>query len=178
MNDQTTQVPGTSKKKIPVWLWIVGAWVLLGIIVVLADNGEKPKVNNAQFGITTSQEAPAARTSPAVSVTPVKEKPKVEALKVNALILSRRFVESALKAPSTAKFPAIWDEGVFIIRAGDKYSVSAYVDAQNSFGAMLRTDYYCEMTYTGPDGWDFKLNKLVLGDKVIVDTSLPKSKAQ
>ena len=44
-----------------------------------------------------------------------------------------------LKAPATAKFPDL-DE--MIVNGSDgKYNVSGYVDSQNSYGAMIRTQY-------------------------------------
>ncbi|GIG71128.1 hypothetical protein [Phytomonospora endophytica] len=51
----------------------------------------------------------------------------------------RQSVLEQLKAPATAQFgDAKATEG------DDGYSVSGYVDAQNGFGALIRTDYRCE----------------------------------
>lgn len=58
-------------------------------------------------------------------------------------------VESMLKAPKTADFPATshWT----IVPLGDeKYRTSSYVDAENSFGAQIRTNFMCEVTVTDP----------------------------
>lgn len=55
-------------------------------------------------------------------------------------IRSTELVKSVLKAPSTAKFPsilkwAIWkDKGIL--------HAQSYVDSQNSFGAMIRSEFY------------------------------------
>lgn len=46
-------------------------------------------------------------------------------------------VKMVLKALSTAKFP--WIDGWSFSRKDDVYTVSGYVDAQNSFGAMIRS---------------------------------------
>lgn len=55
----------------------------------------------------------------------------------------RQYIEPRLKAPSTAKFQNYnefsWHNG----------NVSGYVDAQNSFGAQIRTTFTCHMS---PDG--------------------------
>lgn len=56
-------------------------------------------------------------------------------------------VKEALKSPSTAKFPNI-DEWYFG-KDKEKIVVQSYVDAQNSFGAMLRSKF--QVTFT-PDG--------------------------
>jgi len=69
-----------------------------------------------------------------------------------AYIMSRRFIERELKTPSTAKFPSFHDEGVHAAQAEEcKFRVSAYVDAQNSFGAMIRTRYTIDMEYLPGD---------------------------
>lgn len=54
---------------------------------------------------------------------------------------AERRILSSLKAPSTAKFPSKFD---WNINDGNSYfSVYSYVDAQNSFGAMMRTNFAC-----------------------------------
>lgn len=59
-------------------------------------------------------------------------------------------VKGRLKAPTSASFPVypalptnLGDGGLVVIRS--------YVDAQNSFGAMLRTNFRCKLQYTGGD---------------------------
>jgi hypothetical protein len=65
--------------------------------------------------------------------------------KIEACLLSREMVKEVLKAPATAKFgdckTLITDDEIMII--------TSYVDAQNSFGAMLRNKY----------AWHGKYNK-------------------
>jgi len=36
---------------------------------------------------------------------------------------------------------------------GGRYRVQSYVDAQNSFGAMIRTRYDCTVHWIGGDRW-------------------------
>lgn len=48
-------------------------------------------------------------------------------------------IKKVLKSPSTAKFP--WLDGWMVSRADDIYRVTGYVDAQNSFGAMIRSHF-------------------------------------
>lgn len=48
------------------------------------------------------------------------------------------FVPKRLKAPSTAKF-----SGVTVTSDGDVYTVAGSVDAQNTFGAMIRSSFTC-----------------------------------
>lgn len=79
-------------------------------------------------------------------------------MKQHAALVSRRFVEQYLKAPSTAKFPNSYD--VEVTQSGDKYIINSYVDAQNSFGAQIRSTYYCEMKYIGPDEFGYSCESL------------------
>lgn len=69
----------------------------------------------------------------------------------------KRFMNERLKAPSTAKFQNILDADV--TNQGDTYTIKSYVDAQNSFGATIRTRYVCVVRYTGSDTW--RLESLV-----------------
>lgn len=56
-------------------------------------------------------------------------------------------VTAQLKAPATADFP--WQVDAIITHAGDKYTVRSYVDAENGFGANIRTSFVCTATVTG-----------------------------
>jgi len=61
-------------------------------------------------------------------------------------------VTNSLRAPSTADFP--WIVEAMLI-GGDVYITNSYVDAQNGFGAQIRTNYSCTVKYNGGgyDGW-------------------------
>jgi len=71
-----------------------------------------------------------------------------------AAVMCREFVKDELKSPSTAKFPseernsAPW-EG----KPDGYYEVMAAVDAENSFGVLMRTRYLCQIHYAGDDNW-------------------------
>ncbi|NMA13446.1 MAG: hypothetical protein GX933_09745 [Chloroflexi bacterium] len=73
-------------------------------------------------------------------------------------------VKASLKAPSTAKFPSlVWNPGDWqFARKKDLVQVKSWVDSQNSFGAMIRSDIYAEYSYeTG------ELACLVVGGKLV-----------
>lgn len=70
---------------------------------------------------------------------------------VGAYRACERAVETSLKAPSTAEFPGFSAADITV--TGDLYSVSAYVDAENSFGANVRTPFTCTLRSTG-DNWE------------------------
>jgi hypothetical protein len=72
--------------------------------------------------------------------------------KMSAYFASREFVKNRLKAPSTAKFPW-YREAVVTDLGGRRFRVSAYVDAQNNFGAQIRTRYICVLKGTDELNW-------------------------
>lgn len=65
-------------------------------------------------------------------------------------LLAQNAVKNNLKSPSTAKFPSSYlNEEVVITRTGKDYVVSSWVDAQNSFGAILRRKFSVVLTKEG-----------------------------
>jgi hypothetical protein len=60
---------------------------------------------------------------------------KTEDNKSMAYIMMEDFVKQRLKAPSTAKFPGVFDGKLDHVTSlgGQKYRIVSYVDAQNSF---------------------------------------------
>lgn len=74
---------------------------------------------------------------------------------VMAYVMSQEFVKRGLKAPATAEFPSVTK---ILTRAmGDcRFKINAYVDAQNSFGALLRSPYSATLFYE-PEGQEWTL---------------------
>ncbi len=59
---------------------------------------------------------------------------------------AQMFVENQLVSPGTARFqPGAVAAGCVRHICGDEYEVSAYVDAQNRFGAVVRTSFRCRV---------------------------------
>jgi len=77
---------------------------------------------------------------------------------IDARVYAKIYVEKRLKSPSTAKFQNTADFAVAPAKdkkgkpLKDVWEVSGYVDAQNSFGAMLRNQFYIKLIKTG-DKW-------------------------
>jgi hypothetical protein len=65
-----------------------------------------------------------------------------------AFVICQLYVESMLKAPTTADFPASINSNIRELE-NNVYEIHSYVDAQNSFGAMIRTPWYCKVQYLG-----------------------------
>jgi hypothetical protein len=68
-----------------------------------------------------------------------------------AYLASQDFVKSRLKAPATADFP--YEPGFANPLGGNRFEIGAYVDSQNSFGALLRSHYVCIVVWSPNGQW-------------------------
>lgn len=68
-----------------------------------------------------------------------------------AYVMTQNVVATRLKAPSSASFPYITDV-VSLPTGGCVWSIIAYVDAQNSFGAMIRTPWSAKIKHYPDEG--------------------------
>jgi hypothetical protein len=66
--------------------------------------------------------------------------------------MSQKFMKDRLKAPATAQFQDVSEADVNYLGDGT-YWVLSHVDSQNSFGAMLRTQFRCKVKDIGGDKW-------------------------
>lgn len=66
---------------------------------------------------------------------------------IDAWVCSEDIVKNNLKAPSTAKFCS-YTEATVTYTGGANYTVKGYVDAENSFGAMIRNNFTVTLTLT------------------------------
>jgi hypothetical protein len=65
------------------------------------------------------------------------------------IYLTEQVVKAALKSPSTAKFPGFLEMGDWhISRDHDIVWVRSWVDAQNSFGAVIRSYFTVQFSYS------------------------------
>lgn len=72
----------------------------------------------------------------------------------DACFISQKFVRQSLKAPASASFPTWRAPDCRARKAAGAWTVTSFVDAQNSFGATVRTDYVAQMTYdSDADKW-------------------------
>lgn len=55
-----------------------------------------------------------------------------------------------LKSPGSAEFP--WFDPSYVTRSGDGYLIRATLEAENSFGAVVVTDWTCTAVASG-SGW-------------------------
>ncbi len=77
---------------------------------------------------------------------PAKKK-TVQDLAIEAFVQCQGHVENKLKAPASAKFPFL--DFKPLMSANNVFTIQSYVDSQNSFGAMLRTNWICRIQQNG-----------------------------
>lgn len=82
----------------------------------------------------------------------VAEAPKMPT-STEAYYMAHVFVRRLLKAPATAEFPTA-DEAKIWADADSTFIIKGFVDAQNSYRALLRTNYYAKIKYLGDDKWE------------------------
>lgn len=82
--------------------------------------------------------------------------------RTSAYTMAQTFVERRLRAPASAEFPWMTGEGVRVIhRSGCDFTVHGYVDAQNGFGALIRTRFVADLTYS-PDADEWRAREILL----------------
>jgi hypothetical protein len=78
--------------------------------------------------------------------------PDAEELRFGAQDVCHQFVEDRLRAPATAKFEAYRE--ATITNTGSQYTVRGHVDAENGFGALIRSHYSCVVRHTTDQSFD------------------------
>ncbi|MDE1151045.1 MAG: hypothetical protein PW788_00790 [Micavibrio sp.] len=111
----------------------------------------RTKISAALFVISLCVVVPNLKSAPQTSATP--ETPRAKSVENNvalamAAVLCKQRVKDVLKAPSTADFP-FFDLAVF--GGYNTATLNSYVDAQNSFGAKIRTRFTCKVQHMGDD---------------------------
>lgn len=87
----------------------------------------------------------ASDPTPANETTTTTEEDTFEVTEIEARTQCQDLVEQRLKAPKTADFP--WLDGEWKYTPVDGgYKVESYVDAENSFGAQIRSHFGCTVT--------------------------------
>ena len=76
-----------------------------------------------------------------------------------AWVMAQSFVKKTLKSPSSASFGSVFNgdwqnpDDVTKHLGDDKYRISTWVDAQNSFGATIRKEFTCVVKKNGDNTW-------------------------
>ena len=78
---------------------------------------------------------------------------------IEAAQICQKFVREELRSPRTANFPSLVAASRHTTDLeGGRYRVNSYVDAQNAFGAEIRTQFICTVKYEGE--WNWRLENL------------------
>ena len=78
--------------------------------------------------------------------------------KIDAWVMAKQYVRENLKSPGSADFGSLFsdyqDPDAVVTDLGDgRFRIVAWVDAQNAFGAKVRTYFICEIEHLGNDRW-------------------------
>lgn len=75
--------------------------------------------------------------------------------RLEVLVVCEKFAKQQLKAPSTASFDYgdVGQRYVARQQSDGTFQVKGWVDAENSFGAHLRSAYSCVVRHDGADQW-------------------------
>ncbi|MCH7605253.1 hypothetical protein IID24_04680 [Patescibacteria group bacterium] len=79
-----------------------------------------------------------------------------------AYIQAQGFLKDHLKSPSTAEFPLNFVHKKLL---DNRFAIESYVDAENSFGATIRSDWSATVQYVGDSTW--QLERLVLDGELL-----------
>lgn len=96
-----------------------------------------------RFSSTSSSPSPGEPPAPEEP-----DKPDLSGLKY----VCREYVRESLLAPATAEFQPTRKMAAGWL-GDNRAAVEAYVDAQNGFGALIRTNYRCEALSRGNGRW-------------------------
>ncbi len=69
--------------------------------------------------------------------------------KIGALVACKSSIVRQLVSPASADHPFVHSDELTTHLGDDRYRVRSYVDSQNKFGAMLRTQYDCVVERAG-----------------------------
>lgn len=87
------------------------------------------------IGVTTKSDKPAVETAARDS----------QCASDMAFVMSQNFVKRELRAPATAQFPY---QASAASEIGEcQFRIASYVDAQNAFGALIRSNYTVDMSF-------------------------------
>ena len=70
---------------------------------------------------------------------------------IGAWVFTTMQMKEKLKSPRSAKFPGF--DKRFVQKDGTTYTITSYVDAQNSFGALIRKNFKATVREFKEDSW-------------------------
>jgi len=137
------------------WFWIIVISIVYGISTDLTNNNEVITNNSNTLNTISIEEKQETEEERLAREEQEKKEAEEKALEeakkerqkridnnsAEVYAYTEQLVKNNLKAPSTAKFS---NQKFGYNEEYSRYIVSGSVDSQNSFGAMLRADFYAE----------------------------------
>jgi hypothetical protein len=126
------------------WYGTIGplGWVAIFFFVLLAIFGS--------MLINQNIENARRRASAPPTITP-SPRPDV-GTDIGAFVICKQFVTETLTSPSSAEFQSMVDAQVIKYKP-NRWEVTAWVEADNSFGASIRDLFTCRVEYQGAGNW-------------------------
>jgi len=121
-----------NKQSLSAWKVIVGLALVVAIVGMIATSGNESAKDEAPAVEQTEESAWKVRKSAAYTAAKI-------------------FVERRLVSPGSAKFP--WFDYNVVVIGEREYQVNGYVDSQNKYGALLRSNYVCQVRDNGDETW-------------------------
>lgn len=128
--EQQSRISKPPQKRLPlrnIILALIGFAILVPIFTAIVSNSKSPQ-----------SAAPAPSNSAESAILSEHDEAQEHA---------KSFILKTLKAPDSAKFPP--HSEIKAVKVNGMWEVETYVDAQNSFGAMIRTPYHLKMENQG-----------------------------
>ncbi|WP_438335217.1 hypothetical protein ACIR03_02835 [Clostridium cochlearium] len=132
------------------WFWVLAVIIIGGIG---GSSGKEEKNKDVSSKPAVEQKIKEKTPEEIEAEKKAKEEKELQSKKATLITTAKSVVKENLKAPSTAKFP--WSFNEYNIKETNSenkdmtiYYVSGYVDAENSFGAKIRSNFIVEMECT------------------------------
>ena len=115
----------------------LGGLMLIGVVGSASSSSDSSSAGSSAGGSAGSSSS-SFSSSPAMAFEMCKDS-----------------VKNKLKAPSTATFRNFYQKDGEVVVSGSagSYRIVSTVDAQNSFGAKIRSSFSCLASYKGADRW-------------------------
>ncbi|MBU0999154.1 hypothetical protein KKG24_02500 [Patescibacteria group bacterium] len=113
--------------------------------------------------VKMSSSSPSTSSVSSIPSTPSPEQAKKDR-EIMSIVFAKSVIEKTLKAPSTAKFVDV--QAYELSNLKDVWAVNGYVDSQNSFGAMIRSQWEVQLDYRDGKGGSVK-SVLFDGKKIL-----------
>lgn len=121
------------------------------------DDGRNERIGRrigiAVFAVAMAALVWVAVQGPEEPKSPAELAAEYEPSAADAERMCREDVARKLKAPGTARFGDVAAAPVGDTFGGDEWTVTGWVDAENSFGATIRSEWTCQATHRGGGRW-------------------------